>query len=229
LKTRRAQILRLAGEAVLIIVSVYVAIVLEGISSDRDQRASALESLRTVRAELQTDLELARTYARQKRERGVLFAQLSGWLSSDSAIPADSFGLALEGVLTGNHTVFPRRASWATMLSQGQLEFLGDAPLVGRLADLYEHWSGRVTYNGAAYDEAIWIVTRTTVPSIWDRRAHRFLRSDRDARLELDGQLFHLEIWNDSYGDLLDRWADTIESALEEVDRHLEPRRSEGQ
>lgn len=223
MKLRKAQVLRLAGEAVLIIVSVYVAIVLEGISSDRSQRASALESLRTVRAELQTDLELARTYARQKRERADLFHDLSSWLNSETAIPADSFGMALEGVLTGNFTVFPKRASWATMLSQGQLEFLDDAQLVGRLADLYEHWSQRVTYNGAAYDEAIWIVTRNTVPSIWNRRANRFLRSDREAMLELDGQLRHLEIWNDSYGMLLDRWADEIEGVLEVVDRKLDP------
>lgn len=223
MNSRKAQILRLAGEAVLIIISVYVAIVLEGISSDRIQRASALESLRTVRAELETDLELARRYARQKRERADHFSRLSSWLNSDTTIPSDSFGEALELILTGNVTAFPSRASWSTMLSQGQLEFLSDAQLVGRLANLYETWSERITYNGAGYDEALWIVTRNTVPSIWNRRANRFLRSDREARLELDGQLRHLEIWNNSYGSLLDRWADEIEGVLEVVDQKLDP------
>jgi hypothetical protein len=225
LKTRRAQIGRLAGEAVLIVVSVYVAIVLEGMSSDRERRASALESLRIVRADLQAELQLARTYAEDKRERTVLFARLSRWLTSDAAIPADSFDVALEGVLTGNVTAFPRRASWTTMVSQGQLEFVGDAELVGRLADLYERWADRIVYNGAGYDEALWTVTRNSVPSIWDRRAKRFLRADRAARLALDGQLVHLELWNDSYGVLLDRWADEIERTLAAVDGHLERRR----
>ena len=41
LKTRRAQILRLVGEAILIISSVYVAIVLEGMSSDRGHLGGA--------------------------------------------------------------------------------------------------------------------------------------------------------------------------------------------
>jgi hypothetical protein len=108
------------------------------------------------------------------------------------------------------------------MVSQGQLESLGDPELVSRLAELYEHWSGRVIYNGEAYDEAIWIVTRETIPSVWDRRASRFVRLDRASRLELDAQLLHLEIWNRSYGALLTLWAAEIEDVLVEVDGHLD-------
>lgn len=205
----------------MIVVSVYVAIVLQGISSDRGQEAMARESLRTVRAELLADQQKAQEYAHQKEERAVLFSRLSRWLNSGGPIPADSFGVALEGVLTGNITAFPRRAAWTTMVSQGQLEFVRDPELVGRLAGLYDRWADRVSYNGQAYDEALWSVTRTTVPSIWDRRTSRFLRSDREERLELDGQLYHLEIWNDSYGALLDRWAEEIGRTLVDVDRYL--------
>jgi hypothetical protein len=224
LKTKRRLALRLLGEGVLIVVSVYTAIVLEGLSSDRDRRVSAIESLRIVRAELLADQQQARTYARQKEERAVIFSQLSAWLRSDGPFPADSFGVALEGILTENFTAFPRRAAWTTMVSQGQLEFVEDTELVGRLADLFERWADRVVYNGDGYDEALWTVTRTTLPSIWDRRANRLLRSDRQARLELDGQLVHLEIWNESYGALLDRWAEQIEQTLVDVDRYLELR-----
>jgi hypothetical protein len=213
--------LRALGEAFLIVVSVYTAIVLQGMSSDRDRRASALESLRTVRAELLVDQQQASAYARQKEERSVHFSRLSAWLNSDDPIPADSFGVALEAILTGNVTAFPRRSAWTTMVSQGQLEFVSDAELVGRLADLFERWADRIAYNGEGYDEALWDVTRTSVPSIFDRRMHRFLRSDREARLEFDGQLFHLEIWNDSYGDLLDRWAEEIGRTLVDLDRYL--------
>jgi len=224
LKTGKAKILRVVGEALLIVVSVYVAIVLEGISSARSQRASALESLRTVRSELESDLLDARALAEQKGERALVFSQLSGWLSSDDAIPVDSFAVALEGVLTGNYTIFPRRASWATMVSEGQLASVGDPGLVNRLADLYEHWNARVMYNGDAYDSAIWEVTRTTVPTIWDRRMRRFIRLDPAARRELDGQLVHLEIWNQSYGALLTAWADAMDTLIGDIDRHLEHR-----
>jgi len=220
-KTIRGLALRLAGEAVMIVISVYTAIVLQGISNDRDQRALARESLLTVRSELMAEQQLALRYARQKKERGVLFSRLSKWLNSDGSIPADSFGVALEGILTGNITAFPRRAAWTTMVSKGQLEFVGNAELVGRLADLYDRWADRIRYNGQGYDEALWSVSRTTLPSIWDRRSSRFLRSDREARLELDGQLFQLEIWNDSYGALLDRWAETIGQALDDIDQSL--------
>jgi hypothetical protein len=222
-KSVRRLVLRFVGEAAMIVVSVYAAIVLEGISSARGQRALAQESLRSVRAELAVDRQQARDYAVQKEERSGVFSQLSNWLNSDRSIPGDSFGVALEGVLTGNVTAFPRRAAWTAMVSQGQLEFVGDAELVGRLADLYDRWDDRVVYNGRAYDEALWDVTRTTVPSIWNRRTNTFLRSDRAARLELDGQLFHLQIWNESYGALMDRWADEIDKALADLDRHLSP------
>jgi hypothetical protein len=222
LKRGTTQLGRLLGEAGLIIVSVYVAIVLEGASSARSEQAAALESLRTVQAELEADLVEARAYATQKEDRSVLFAQLAGWLSSDVAIPVDSFDIALEGVLTGNFTIFPRRAAWSTMISAGQLASVGDPVLVNQLADLYEHWTGRVLYNGEAYDEAIWEVTRNTIPSLWDRREGRFLRSDLRARRELDGQLLHLEIWNASYGRILTIWADEIENVLLGVDMHLQ-------
>ena len=214
--------IRLVGEALLIIVSVYTAIVLEGMSSDRANRASALASLRAVRAELLADQQTARDYALQKEERALLFSHLTTWLNSDGPIPQDSFGVAFEGILTGNLTAFPNRASWTTMVSQGQLRFVQDAELVGRLAALYERWAARVEYNGDAYDDALWTVTRTVVPSTWNRRTHRFLRSDRNARLELDGHLVHLEIWNESYGRLLDLWADAMAETLVSLDRYLE-------
>jgi hypothetical protein len=103
------------------------------------------------------------------------------------------------------------------MVNQGQLEHLDAPELVARLAELYEHWSDRIVYNGEAYDEAIWIVTRESVPLVWDRRTGGFLRTDHASKLHLDAQLVHLEIWNDSYGRLLDLWADEIEQALEQV------------
>jgi len=212
---------RILGQAVIIVCSVYTAIVLEGISSDRDRRESASESLQTVRAELLADQQQARDYALQKKERAARFYQLSKWLRSAGPVPEDSFGVALEGVLTGNFTAFPRRASWSTMVNQGQLEYVGDADLVVRLADLFERWADRVQYNGDAYDDALWIVTRNTVPMIWDRRASQFLRSDEAARAELDGQLVHLEIWNESYGGLLDRWAEEIGKAVEQLDEYF--------
>jgi hypothetical protein len=214
---RRAQVLKFVGEATLIIVSVYVAIVLEGASAERTERGSAIESLRTVQAELERDLNEARVYAEQKRDRSSLFSDLSRWLRSDATIPTDSFAVTLEGVLTGNWTVFPRRAAWTTMVSQGQLEYLDDPELVARLAELYEHWSDRVVYNGEAYDEAIWVVARENVPLVWDRRTDRFVRTDPAARFALDAQLLQLDIWNDSYGRLLDRWADQIEQVLQQV------------
>jgi hypothetical protein len=217
LKNRRAQVLKLVGEAALIVVSVYVAIVLEGASADRAARRSALESLRTVQAELERDLDEARSYAEQKRDRSALFADLSRWLRSDAPSPTDSFAVTLEGVLTGNYTVFPRSAAWTTMVSQGQLAHLEDPQLVARLAELYEHWSDRVVYNGEGYDEAIWIVTRESVPLVWDRRTGGFVSTDRDSKRQLDEQLVHLEIWNDSYGRLLDRWADEIDQVLQQV------------
>lgn len=60
-------------------------------------------------------------------------------------------------------------------------------------------------------------VTREHVPLIWDRRTGVFVRTDRASKLDLDNQLVHLEIWNDSYGRLLDLWADEIQQVLQQV------------
>jgi len=51
------------------------------------------------------------------------------WLTAPQAAPSDSLSVALLHVLTDNRTMFPRKSSWTTMVSEAQLAVLGDPQL----------------------------------------------------------------------------------------------------
>ncbi|MEQ9569628.1 MAG: DUF6090 family protein, partial [Longimicrobiales bacterium] len=74
--------------------------------------------------------------------------------------------------------MFPRKASWTTMVSEGQLAVLGAPDLIGRLANLYEHSNVRLEYNGDRYDDTTQDLLRSHLPYVWDFNGRRLLADD---------------------------------------------------
>lgn len=86
---------RVLGEATVIVVSVYVAIVLEGWSSDRAEAADAQAALLQVRAELLADHADLQDILTEQRELSLLYRRLLTWLESPTSMPNDSVDGAL--------------------------------------------------------------------------------------------------------------------------------------
>ena len=213
---------RLLAEAVLIVSSVYLAIVLEGASTDREQKAEAIAALENLRSELALDRADGLEVVSLQQDQGQSHQQIQAWLSEPDNIPAELFSAALEHALTDNRTVFPRKSSWTTMVAEGQLAILGDSTLVSRLANLYEHSNVRLEYNGDRYDDTTQDILRVWLPRAWDLVENRFLTTDEVTKRAFGNQMLQAQRQNRGYMALVVKWLEEVESVQTQVDTYLD-------
>lgn len=213
--------MRFLGEAVLIVSSVYLAIALEGASAERSQRSEAVAALTALRVELESDQSDAREIIALQEEQGRSSDRIQAWLAYPETLPADSFSAALLHVLTDNRTMFPRKASWTTMVSEGQLAVLGAPDLIGRLANLYEHSNVRLEYNGDRYDDTTQDLLRSHLPYVWDFNGRRLLADDAASIRTFASMMLQVQRQNRGYTALLTAWATEVESVQAMVESYL--------
>jgi len=214
--------MRFLAEAVLIVSSVYLAIVLEGTSTDRGRRAEAVAALTALRAELELDHADAVEILGLQETQIESSERIRLWLSRPASAPADSLSVALLHVLTDNRTMFPRKSSWTTMVSEGQLAVLGDPALISSLANLYEHSNVRLEYNGARYDDTTQDMLRGRLPYVWDVAENRFLVTDEAAIRTLANQMLQVRRQGQGYYTLLADWNQELEGVRAQVDSYLQ-------
>jgi hypothetical protein len=219
--------MRFLAEAVLIVSSVYLAIVLEGASTEHDRKTEAIAALTNLRVELELDqadgLEILALQEDQARSH----QQIQAWLSDPTSVPAEAFSVALVHALTDNRTVFPRKSSWTTMVAEGQLAVLGDPTLISRLANLYEHSNPRLEYNGDRYDDTTQDMLRVRLPQAWDLVENRFLTGDEAKIRAFGNQMLQAQRQNRGFMALTAKWLEEVKGAHSQVDTYLE-RNGEG-
>ena len=214
---------RILGEGALIIVSVYLAIFLEGVSQDREARASAHLALVQMLGEMRKDSADVEEIREEQLTRSRQYENLDRWLASPDSMPLDSMAETLDLVFFSNRTLYPRRSAWTTMLAAGQLAHLDSPGLVLRLGDFYESLNARVVDNGNDYDESVNDIARNSAPEYWDGANHRLLTTDSHELSRFRNQLRYLHIsWNIWYLDLLDNYGQTLESLILEIESYLE-------
>ena len=214
---------RLLSEAVVIVASVYLAIVLEGMSEDRDRATEAVDALAQLVDELRKDrADVAEVIAEQE-SLSRQYVKLRRWFEDPSSMPTDSVQETLDLVAWSNRTMFPRGAAWTTMVASGQLSYLDDVALVTRLGDLYENVNPRIEYNGAAYDENLNFVMRESVPMVWDFEASRLVTGDPAAVARIQGQLRYLHVaFNGWYLWYLAQYAEQLDRLISDVESYLD-------
>jgi hypothetical protein len=211
------------SEGTLIIVSVYLAIVLEGASQDREARSSAHVALVQMLAELREDSADLADIREEQLLRSKQYVILDQWLASPESIPLDSVAETLDLVFFSNRTLYPRRSAWTTMLSGGQLAELESPGLVLRLGDFYESFYARVVDNGDDYDESLNDLARNSVPKYWDGASRRLITTDEYRISVFRNQLRYLHVsWNAWYLDLLDNYDQALDSLILEIESYLE-------
>jgi hypothetical protein len=214
---------RMLSEGILIIVSVYLAIVLEGVSHDREAKSSAHLALVQMLAELKEDSADLDEIREEQVVRSRQYVVLDQWLANPASMPLDSFGETLDLVFFSNRTLYPRRSAWTTMLSAGQLAELESPGLVSRLGDFYESLYARVVDNGDDYDESLNDLARNSVPKYWDGTGGRLLTTDDDTISMFRNQLRYLHVsWNTWYLDLLDNYGQALDSLILEIESYLQ-------
>jgi len=214
---------RMLSEGTLIIVSVYLAIVLEGASQDREARSSAHVALVQMLAELREDSADLDEIREEQLLRSKQYVILDQWLASPESIPLDSVAETLDLVFFSNRTLYPRRSAWTTMLSGGQLAELESPGLVLRLGDFYESFYARVVDNGDDYDESLNDLARNSVPEYWDGASRRLITTDEYRISVVRNQLRYLHVsWNAWYVDWLDNYDQALDSLILEIESYLE-------
>jgi hypothetical protein len=212
---------KLLLNALVLVASVYVAIVLEGISDQRTRHREAVEALRMLRAELALDRQNLEVILEAQRDRDVRHRRIDLWLADVDMIPTDSLAADFHALFSVNRTMFPRSASWTTMVSSGQLSDLGNPELVSRLADFYENRNARLQYNGAIYDDWVTDVARSGVPVVWDQGADRLLTRDLTEVGRLRGRLVGLHDLSLAFIGLLEEWGVALDALIADVDAYL--------
>jgi hypothetical protein len=223
---------KLLAEGGLIIVSVYLAIVLEGMSQDRAARLSAHVALVQMLGDMREDVaELDEVRAHQLAQE-THYNALILWLEDPASMPLDSVAEAMDSIFMDNRTFFPRRSAWTTMVADGQLSMLDAPGLVTQLGSFYESVSVRLVEGGAQYEDNLGDIGRNSATAIWDGFNRKLMTTDADQIVAFRNQLRYLHVWGslwylsrlDDYRQMLDLLVLDIESYLDESGYELEGR-----
>jgi hypothetical protein len=219
---KRLPLLRWVAEFMLIVGSVYLAVYLEGRREDAEEHAQAEVLLAQVLGELQEDLQDFDHIIAEQTLRDVDYTNLRRWLTSTRERPLDSLRTALYMVSTENSTLFPRKASWTTMVSSGFLAHLDAPDLVLQLGQLYETKYARIDYNSLQFDVSLneGFVSHRGIR--WQTLNSNPLSPDPEEVQELASFLEWLHItWNTWYRDILIEYREDVREAISAVELHL--------
>jgi hypothetical protein len=219
---------RLLGEGALIVVSVYFAIVLEGLSQDREARLSAHAALAQMLGEMREDLADIDEIRAHQLALDKQYSDLNQWLASPESMPLDSVAQAMDSIFLANRTLYPRRSAWTTMVAAGQLSKLDAPVLVARLGNLYESVNARLIEGGSEYDENLNDIGRNSATAIWDGFNSRLQTTDARELTTFRNQLRYMHIWGNLwYLDRLGEYETMVDSLILEIESFLDENRFE--
>jgi hypothetical protein len=206
----------------VIIASVYFAIVLEGMSQDREAKLSAHTALAQMLGELREDSADLDEIRQEQLARDKQYVALDQWLALPESMPLDSATETIDSIFHSNRTLYPRSSAWTTMVAAGQLGELEAPDLVARLGDFYESLVPRVIDNGNDYDESLNDIARNSTPEIWDGVNGRPLTTDVRQITVFRNQLRYMHLsWNKWYLDLLDDYEKILDSLVLDIESYL--------
>jgi hypothetical protein len=158
---------KMVVEFTVILVSVYLAVALEGASQDRTEYEQAVEALTQLHGELLEDQTDFHRIIGLQDELGRSYQDLVRWLDTPETMPSDSVGEALTAVWE-NPTLFPRQASWRMMIASGQLSDLQQPELMLQLGHLYETAYSRLDYHSRFYDQGLSDLFQAGISPRWE-------------------------------------------------------------
>ena len=214
---------KLLAESVLIIVSVYFAIVLEGMSQDRAAKSAAHAALVQMLGDMKEDVaELEQVRAHQLA-LDKHYTALILWLEDPESMPLDAVGGAMDAVFMDNRTFFPRSSAWTTMVAEGQLSILDAPGLVTQLGNFYESVSVRLVEGGAQFEYNLGDIGRNSATAIWDGFNRELMTTDANKLVAFRNQLRYMHIFGSSwYLDRLHEYRLMLDSLVLDIESYLD-------
>ena len=216
----RRYVLRFGGEALLIVASVFVAILLESMWQDHVEATDARQSLSQVRRSMAEDLAFLDLVEEEQRATYEIIRQLIGWVEQPESLSDEQvqdFFLNYSMPIS----IWPRRAAWDSMVSAGQLRLLGAPALATRIGDYYEYHLRRVEYNSRQYDDLFVAIFEGDVPRLWNFEEGRLLSTDPADRVRFRNRLVQLGFWTSYYLNYIETNRSLLHELTEEIDRFL--------
>jgi len=214
--------LRWVVEFFVIVTSVFLAVYLESASEERSNRANARVDLAQMLLELHQDVTDFERIITAQNEASQTYLDLVRWLETPEMIQIDSVNVALTSFGDGVSTLFPRRSSWTTMVSGGQLADLGAPNLVLELGQLFETAYARIDYVGKLYDRAHDDLIINTDVIRWATLDTAPLTNDVEEIEELRMKIAWLRIsWVHWYRDLLIEYEQQVKDAISSLEAFL--------
>lgn len=218
--TVQRYVFRFGGEAVLIVVSVFVAILLESMWQDRAEEMDARESLAQVRRSLAEDKAFLDQVEEEQKNADEFIRQLIQWAGDPGSLSDEQ----VHDIFVNYQmpiSIWPRRAAWDSMVSAGQLRLLGAPDLATRIGDYYEYHLRRVEYNGRQYDDLFIAIFEGDIPKLWNFGEGRILSSDPTDRVHLRNRLVQLRAWTTYYLDYVETNRQLLVELTADIDEFL--------
>jgi len=216
--------IRILGESLLIVVSVYVAIVLQDLSDKKTKRKEAYGVLNQMLSEMKSDQMILQEVIDEQRMLNVQYSNVDRWLSNTSVktLPFDSLGSALGIITITNRTHYPQDAAWRTMVASGELNYLNAPILVTKLGELFETRNDRIAYNGREYDRNLNNTISRNINEMWNPFSNRFFDQSPKAILKLKTHLSLLKItWNEYYIELMLAYQMELKDRADDIEEYL--------
>ncbi len=212
--------MRFGGEAVLIVVSVFVAILLESTWQDRADAMDARESLAQVRRSLAEDKAFLDRVEIEQRATAEELEGLIDWAANPRSLPAEQVHEAFLNYQMPI-SIWPRRAAWNSMVSAGQLRLLNAPDLTTRIGDYYEHHLRRIEYNGQQYDSLFVSIFENDLPRLWHFEEARLLTRDPIQLVQFRNRLVQLNSWTSYYLDAVETNRRLLIELIADIDEYL--------
>jgi len=206
---------KITTEALLIIISVLFAVILEGMWQQRQQRIEAGELLNRLKNELSEDLSDLKGIIENQKQKDQHYLLLLKELESLNEKSFNLIDSSLHEIGSNNRTLYPRTSSWSVLISSGLLTDIEDKDLTVNLMSFFENENRRILDNGDGYDRTLNEMLRIHVPAFWDYVGKKPLSTDYQSISKFRSQILHVHReWNLYYLDLLEEHEESIENLL---------------
>jgi hypothetical protein len=216
----RHYVLRFGGEAVLIVVSVFVAIFLESMWQERAAALDARESLAQVRQSLVEDLAFLDKVEGEQKNAEAMINLLIRWAANPELLTDEQVNDAVQNYAIPI-SIWPRRAAWDSMVAAGQLRLLRAPELTTMVGDYYEYHLRRVEYNGRQYDELFVAVFEDELAKLWNYGETRLMTTDPEALAHFRNRLIQLKNWTSYYLDYVQANCELLTELIDDIDEFL--------
>ncbi len=205
-------------QLLIVTAGVYIAILVQDRAENRARHRSAQVMLRALGQELVSDERSIQEIIVSQENLQNNMDRLAA--DARNGPPDTTIATLLATRSLASRTFFFRRAAYATLLSSGNLQYIDDAQLRLRLAQVYEQDYSRLQVNGDIGDQIYQGLFHPALLRYWDHLEQRRISESGDAAIELSNACLRVKEFSIFYVNLLRDQLNTLRDLRSSVEEH---------